>query len=250
MQIIYIFDVDGTLTKPRQRMTPEFSDFFEQFCKVNPVYLISGSDLTKLQEQIPSTIFAQVRGTFTCSAAEFWINGEAIYEMRHMFPPSLIEALEVFVDMSSYSKRLGNHIEFRTGMLNVSTVGRNARKADRHAYFEWDKVNQERKAFIEKFQHAFAGYEASAGGEISIDITPRGWNKSRALNVIKRNFPNNPITFYGDRMELNGNDTPLAEALRQDSLLHQVEAVSGFEDTWNHLKTDIETEEANLRQAS
>ena len=45
--MIYIFDVDGTLTKPRNVIDPKFKTFFEAFIQKNRVWLISGSDKDK-----------------------------------------------------------------------------------------------------------------------------------------------------------------------------------------------------------
>ena len=52
MNKIYIFDVDGTLTPSRQKMTEEFKNFFLSWSEKNFFFLVSGSDLPKLQEQI------------------------------------------------------------------------------------------------------------------------------------------------------------------------------------------------------
>ncbi len=56
MKRAFLFDVDGTLTDPRQSMEDDFESFFEQFCTREAVYLVSGSDLKKIQEQIPENI--------------------------------------------------------------------------------------------------------------------------------------------------------------------------------------------------
>ncbi|MEO9877291.1 MAG: HAD-IIB family hydrolase [Anderseniella sp.] len=250
MDQIYLFDVDGTLTEPRQPIDPDFGRFFERFCRTHPVYLVSGSDLPKLQEQLPRTIIASANGVFSCSAAELWMDGKTIYQMDHEFPKELIEALESFVELSCYPRRFGNHIEYRTGMLNVSVIGRNAEKSDRQSYFAWDRQAEERSEFIRRFVETFSEYEASAGGEISIDIVPKGWNKSRALAVLKQDAPNGIITFFGDRMEPGGNDYPLAEALRDDSPRHQVMSVENYNQTWELLKEVNLPREITLRQAS
>ena len=41
MRKIYIFDVDGTLTPSRQKMTDEFKKFFDEWSKRNPLYGIN-----------------------------------------------------------------------------------------------------------------------------------------------------------------------------------------------------------------
>ena len=52
MDRIFIFDVDGTLTPSRLPMTKKFQKFFEQWAIKNRFYLVTGSDLPKLQEQM------------------------------------------------------------------------------------------------------------------------------------------------------------------------------------------------------
>ncbi len=247
---VFMFDVDGTLTEPRKPIEKDFLEFFERFCKSQIVYLVSGSDLPKLEEQLPRSIIARAKGVFSCSAAELWADGNAIYKLDHEFPKLLLEALDDFVTLSDYPSRFGNHIEFRTGMLNVSVVGRNASSSDRQSYFEWDQREGERRKFIEKFLETFSDYEASAGGQISIDVAPKGWNKSKALSVIKEDLPGHPITFFGDRMDAGGNDYPLAEALRLDSAAHEIVPVEGFFETWRHLSSIMAPARQTLRRAS
>ena len=58
---VYIFDVDGTLTPARQPATQEFLTFFEDWAKEHTFYLCSGSDLEKIEEQLPSEILSLSR---------------------------------------------------------------------------------------------------------------------------------------------------------------------------------------------
>ena len=55
----FLFDIDGTLTEPRQLMDSEFANWFKDWVSEHDVYLVSGSDLPKIQEQIPSTYHMQ-----------------------------------------------------------------------------------------------------------------------------------------------------------------------------------------------
>ena len=61
--MIYIFDVDGTLTPSRAMMDREFAKFFLKFVEENEVYLITGSDREKTLQQIPAVLqsFQQLR---------------------------------------------------------------------------------------------------------------------------------------------------------------------------------------------
>ena len=55
MQKIFAFDVDGTLTNPRQPIETGFGFFFREFALANTVYLISGSDRPKLPSNCRAT---------------------------------------------------------------------------------------------------------------------------------------------------------------------------------------------------
>lgn len=240
MEIVFVFDVDGTLTDPRQPMDARFADFFDRFARKNTVILVSGSDLPKLKEQLPNRILESCSRIYTCSGAECWSDGKLIYRKEHEFPPALIECCEAFVDLSSYGLRFGNHLEHRPGMLNVTVVGRNATNEQRKHYFEWDRKERERAQFVDIINNSDRPYEAAAGGEISIDIAPRGWNKSVILPELFAHYPNAAIKFYGDRTERGGNDWPLADALAAAGAPHASLRVFGYLDTWRHLLDFVE----------
>ena len=52
----YIFDVDGTLTPSRGRIDKDFEKFFLDFTKKHNVYLVTGSDYEKTEEQLGEEI--------------------------------------------------------------------------------------------------------------------------------------------------------------------------------------------------
>lgn len=235
MKHIFAFDVDGTLTKPRQSVNPEFHLYFRDFCTSNSVYLVTGSDRGKLTEQLPEETVNMCLGAFTCSGAEFWEGPKLVYRKEHEFPKALISAAEHFIDTSPYKERYGNHIEPRPGMLNISVVGRNATLEQRGAYNEWDQQQQERRSFVEALAQEFPDYEASTGGEISIDIVPNGWTKAVAKTEIEQRHGKCAITFFGDKMGEGGNDKPLADVLRKDPN-HKAIGVVSYLQTWEQLK--------------
>ena len=85
MHKIYIFDVDGTLTPSRRRMTEDFAKFFDKWSKDNIFYLVSGSDLEKMKEQVPKDILDLAEGLFTCGGNQFWVDGKLQYERQRPF---------------------------------------------------------------------------------------------------------------------------------------------------------------------
>lgn len=49
----------------------------------------------------------------------------------------------------------GTFVEFRTGMINVSPIGRNASSEERDAYEKYDKEHKIREKFIEEIHKQF-----------------------------------------------------------------------------------------------
>lgn len=213
MKNIYIFDMDGTLTPSRRPMTENFELFFSSWAKRNLFFLVSGSNLEKIMEQVPKYIMDYSKGVFTCGGNQLWISDKLIYD--HKFPPpqDLIDFLEEKLSLSKYPKRTGNHIEDRGSMLNFSIVGRNCSLEERLDYFHYDQKHNERTNIAQEIIYKWDNLDAVIGGQISIDITPKGMNKSQVLNEIKKYFPNEKYIFIGDRTVEGGNDYPLAEVM-------------------------------------
>ena len=81
--------------------------------------------------------------------------------------------------------------------------------------------------------------DAVIGGQISIDIYPKGNDKSQILEHIKdRNVVStktDEFIFIGDRTEEGGNDYPLAKLMEktENCKFHQVD---GYRKTWWYLQ--------------
>ena len=225
MNKIYIFDVDGTLTPSRQPMTKEFQEFFKEWTKTNKFYLVTGSDIEKLQEQMCFYDIDAER-IFTCCGNQMWkpdphivnISAKQVYENKFELPKHLDTFLKVILNNSEYPHRYGNHIENRGSMVNFSIVGRNCTQEQRDDFLKWDNIHRERERIANIIRNKASGIDAAIGGEISIDIYPEGKDKSQIFEYIEEieNFfcPDEYI-FIGDRTEDGGNDYPLAKLMEE-----------------------------------
>eukprot|EP01100_Stratorugosa_tubuloviscum_P016085 TRINITY_DN997_c0_g1_i2.p1 TRINITY_DN997_c0_g1~~TRINITY_DN997_c0_g1_i2.p1 ORF type:complete len:139 (-),score=54.90 TRINITY_DN997_c0_g1_i2:68-484(-) len=101
----------------------------------------------------------------------------------------------------------GTFIEFRSGMLNVSPIGRNCSQQERIDFEKYDNQHQIRAKMIEHLKQNFEDYNLhySIGGQISIDIFPKGWDKTYCLKHVE-NFNFEQIHFFGDKTQPGGND--------------------------------------------
>tara|TARA_X000001382_G_scaffold73728_1_gene51461 strand:+ start:363 stop:1091 length:729 start_codon:yes stop_codon:yes gene_type:complete len=233
MNKVFIFDVDGTLTPSRLPMTEEFQKFFQKWVTKNKFYLVTGSDLPKLQEQM-CLYDIEAEGIFTCCGNQYWkpdpsivnVSAELIYENKFELPPHLDLFLNIVLKQSPYPHRYGNHIEDRGSMVNFSIVGRDCTQEQREEFFEWDNENNERERIANIIKSKATGIDAVIGGQISIDIYPEGCDKSQILKHIEAD----EYVFIGDRTEEGGNDYPLAKLMegKDNCSFYQTE---GWEET-------------------
>ena len=214
---VYLFDVDGTLTHPLTEVDDEFADIFLSWKrdKNKIVYLVTGSDIEKTKKQLFSSFIDQCEGAFTCSGNVFYSKGKKIYENKLELPEGFIENLQLYLDIGTHwRKKTGTHIEIRSGMVNFSTVGREASPALREAYSKWDAINREREDIVDYIKGIYPEFEVSIGGQISVDIYPAGKNKSQVVDKIREiHGPDTSMVFVGDRNVPGGNDWPLAQRL-------------------------------------
>lgn len=230
--IIYVFDVDGTLTPSRRGMDVDFADWFREYFEEKPYALVSGSDYAKLQEQIPNDILLKAQVVFACSGNNIWIDGKEIHKEPWTPPTELIKELEDALAWNTYDVKTGNHIEIRTGLVNFSFVGRNCTSEQRKAYHAWDHEHSERLWLTLQIRKNFPDLTAEIGGEISIDIYPAGKDKSQILKWLDKST----IYFFGDGIAPGRNDYSLAQAL---TLPSQAFPVLNWLDTYSQL-TDLE----------
>ncbi|CAN8005101.1 unnamed protein product [Ixodes hexagonus] len=211
---IFLFDVDGTLTKSRQVITPEMSSFMQRLRTQVSVGLVGGSDLCKIEEQMGgSQVLADFDYVFSENGLVTHQKGKLVG--KESFLNFLGEdrlhklinfCLRYVADLDIPQKR-GTFVEFRAGLLNVSPIGRNCSQSERDAFEVYDKKHGIRAAFVKTLRDNFPEYDLqySIGGQISFDVFPRGWDKTYCLQrLIDDKFTT--IHFFGDKTFEGGND--------------------------------------------
>ncbi|CAG0918501.1 unnamed protein product [Notodromas monacha] len=223
-KILYLFDVDGTLTRARQRMSAEMMAIMESLRKHVFVGVVSGSNFPKLVEQIAGSDseISDLSGydyIFAENGLDAYCRGELIGRqniINHCGEDLLQELLNFSLKYMSeliLPKKRGTFVEFRNGMINLSPIGRSCSQIERDEFVLYDKENNIRSKFLSALKERFpetVGLEFAIGGEISIDVFPKGWDKTYCLKYVEDvNF--DAIHFFGDRVTPGGNDHRIFE---------------------------------------
>eukprot|EP00465_Bigelowiella_longifila_P009194 CAMPEP_0185256924 /NCGR_PEP_ID=MMETSP1359-20130426/5986_1 /TAXON_ID=552665 /ORGANISM="Bigelowiella longifila, Strain CCMP242" /LENGTH=260 /DNA_ID=CAMNT_0027841735 /DNA_START=61 /DNA_END=843 /DNA_ORIENTATION=+ len=210
---IFLFDVDGTLTIPRGEIDVEMKTFMEDLRSKAYVGVVGGSDLSKQLEQLGNNCVNEFDYFFTQNGLVSFKKGKALAStsMAGFLGEEKLQKLINFI-LGYLSKielpcKRGTFIEFRTGMLNVSPIGRACSRPERNAFEEYDLKTGVRKAMVEALKKEFADYKLtySIGGQISFDVFPEGWDKTYCLPFLEKDGFKE-IHFFGDKTYQGGND--------------------------------------------
>lgn len=129
--------------------------------------------------------------------------------------------LHYIADLDIPIKR-GTFVEYRTGLVNVSPIGRNCSQQERDDFEQYDHQHHIRQAFITALQKQFPDYglKYSIGGQISFDVFPIGWDKTYCLRYLK---DYDEIYFFGDKTFPGGNDHEIYELLSKEGRAFSVQ---------------------------
>jgi phosphomannomutase len=224
-----LFDMDGTLTDPRQGITPEVLSSLRALPSGIRRYLVTGSDMAKIEEQIPyEYLLSLFERVYACNGTRVYncnldMDDETLPEEPELIHKTslvdfyseadLTHIVDVLLKTASETHtkiKTGTFVEWRESQINFSVIGRNCTTTQREDYVKWDKKSGERKKIIEHLRKEFKGWGLSfrLGGQISIDITREGWDKSYAFQHMEET-PDQCV-FFGDKICKDGNDLDIA----------------------------------------
>ncbi len=211
MKTIVLFDVDGILTKPRNKVSNDMLTFLNQLHDLVDIGIVGGSDLHKIKEQLGLDLL-----NYEFIDYVFSENGVLAYKNNELFNKDSFASyigegklkefinfcLHYIADLDIPIKR-GNFIEYRQSMLNVSPIGRNCSQEERDEFEKFDDIHNIRKNMIEVIKDKFPDLPVkySIGGQISFDVI--AWDKTYCLQFLK-NY--DKIYFFGDKTMPGGND--------------------------------------------
>jgi phosphomannomutase len=217
--ILLLFDIDNTLTLPRDVIDPEFETFlYTQIKKLAKIAIVTGADLAKIYEQMGKRVLSEFDYIFPENGIVHIENGVEVQKssFKEKFGEEILTefinfTLRYIADLKLPFKR-GTFIEFRNGMINISPTGRQCSKEERHIFHDFDTRHQIRVKMIQALKENFQDVDLTyaIGGQISFDVYPNGWDKSFCLSRLPCD-KFKEIHFFGDQTKQGGNDFEIYE---------------------------------------
>jgi len=221
---LILFDVDGTLTPARKQIEPEMLATLEKLNRIDDIHVgfVGGSNLEKQIEQLRESNFHLFHWRFSENGLLAFKEGECIHKESFVntltdvhFKQFINICLKVLSLLDCPVKR-GTFIEFREGMLNISPIGRACNQVEREHFEIYDNEHKVRETMITQIQELWSNYvnvnnlqylpklQFSIGGQISVDVFPKGWDKTYCLKFVEEKYEE--IHFFGDKTDKGGND--------------------------------------------
>jgi phosphomannomutase len=219
-----LFDVDGTLTPSRLAISEETKQVLQQLKeskKVACVAIVGGSNMEKQKEQLGEDVLAMFDYVFSENGLVAFHQMECFHQQSLLkkigeenYKRLVNQTLKVLADTDIPVKR-GTFIELRTGMVNVCPIGRSCNLSERIDFYNFDLKHKVRDTIAAKLSQSLAELNLRfvSGGQISLDVFPKGWDKRYCLqHMDTTKF--SKIFFFGDRTDPGGNDHEIYRHLK------------------------------------
>ncbi|XP_016402205.1 phosphomannomutase 1-like [Sinocyclocheilus rhinocerous] len=94
--VLCLFDVDGTLTPPREKIDPELDDFFQALRKKVKIGVVGGSDYSKIAEQLGEgdEVIHKFDYVFAENGTVQYKDGKLISKQREKIREKFVAALQ------------------------------------------------------------------------------------------------------------------------------------------------------------
>lgn len=213
MSTLLLFDIDGTLTDPMMPIDRMFKHDILELREKYKIGIISGSNLEKIIYQMGPNVLDEFNYVFAENGLIAFKDGNLIGEthLNHVLSENDINDIIHYVNEYTTSLNIpvkkSKFIEVRTGLINISPIGRDCTYHERLEFYIYDNIHKVREEMIihlkDKFHHLNLVYVI--GGMISFDVYPLGWDKTFCLQYLDHQH----IIFFGNAVNQGGHNYTL-----------------------------------------
>lgn len=203
------FDLDGTLTQHKSKLSPEARATLEALNKKYKLLMVGAGMCLRIFNQMDQFPI-DVLGNYGLQYAEYNPDTKELEIKENNVLPCDRESVEKRVTMLrekyGYTDFVGENVEYHaSGCVTFPILGTKADLADKLAF---DPDRSKRRAIYEDVKATFPEYTVFVGGSSSFDMAPAPFNKYYALAKYcdERGIKHDEVVFVGDDYGPGGND--------------------------------------------
>lgn len=203
------FDLDGTLTQHKSKLSPEARATLEALNKKYKLLMVGAGMCLRIFNQMDQFPI-DVLGNYGLQYAEYNPDTKELEIKENNVLPCDRESVDKRVTMLrekyGYTDFVGENVEYHaSGCVTFPILGTKADLADKLAF---DPDRSKRRAIYEDVKATFPEYTVFVGGSSSFDMAPAPFNKYYALAKYcdERGIKHDEVVFVGDDYGPGGND--------------------------------------------
>jgi phosphomannomutase len=267
---VFYFDMDGTLTPHRQQINNDMIDQLRKLMKFGTISIVTGSKITDIEYQLNLKKLKEILTErelnklvlMPCNGTKLYqwslglndwvmIDGVTMKNNSHIDLQKLYRAIikcqQILLDKENYMGEFEiqpDFIDYRGSLVNWSPIGRSSSLSQRQLFINLDNRVGLRDYAINLLQSMLLSdknmseqIEIAKGGQTSMDIYPRGWDKTFGL----WHFKDKDHWFIGDACEAGQNDHQIYLAVKHKYGRLQSFKTTGPDKTYEIINSILET---------
>lgn len=219
---IIAFDLDGTLSKSKEKISPSISSLLNLLSKKRKILIISGGSFEQYNKQLipfiepnENFILLPLEGSERFEYSRKTEKWEMTFKKE--FPKDIkkdvVNVLNKIINSGKYdipSIHEGSYIEDRDTEIAFSALGQNAHIKEKE---NWDKDHKKRDKIKKEIENEIPNVAVTIGGTTTIEVLTKGWSKAVGLiyYIKQHNYNSKDILFIGDAIFPGGNDYSVFE---------------------------------------
>ena len=206
---VVAFDLDGTLTQHKTKLSPENRAVLEKLSDKYKLLMVGAGTSERIFNQLDGFPI-DIIGNYGMQYAKYNFETKDIDIIRDETRPVDKETIEKKVtalrDKYGFTEFAGDYVVYHpSGCITFPILGTKAKAEDKLAF---DPDRAKRRKIYEDVVNTFSDYVVFIGGSSSFDMAPKPYNKAYALDLYcKENGLNhNEVAYVGDDYGAGGND--------------------------------------------
>lgn len=230
MKNVFLFDVESAILQDDNILTNNKKDKLYDWLKEqenkNFVYFVSTQDAYTTRKQVGSHIFKIIDASFNCDGNELYLKNEIKWSNRYNLQEDCVSFLLEKISRSTFTTKMGRHIENNTAILNFSIPGNDIDNDVKVAYNRFDTLNNDRKKICSEFNKLFGKkYVAKPYGKCNIKITLIEHDRAK---ITKFFDADDKVYFFENTNITLGYNDDLKEEFQKNGKLIKTFNVSNF----------------------
>lgn len=210
MMKLAAFDLDGTLTQHKSKLTERCRETLVELSRRYPLVMVCAGSCQRVYEQMgqfPIDIigcYGMERSSVHNGTFQM-VNRTRTEQDRH----AAIQKMERIRMEYGFLDYDGESVEFHgSGVITLPLLGTGAPLEKKLAF---DPDRRKRRACYDRVRGIFPQYNVFIGGSSSFDIVPKPFQKRYALEQYVQRMGVSPedVVYFGDDYGLGGNDSDL-----------------------------------------